>query len=342
MSIDYENILLEIPDAIVTLDNELNVVFANNRFKEVFRDESPSGKIQDYIEQLSLEALQNDRLLEKYNLNIGEEHTPIKVHAKSTNDGYVLLISLVEECICIDSLHMDFVSTVSHELRTPLTSMKGFIDTMLSAGDRLDEAQKNRFLSIVQQQIGRLSRLVEDLLTVSRLEGQKAKNAYQVVRIEPLCELILDSLKLKYPEHTFEMNVSDNISEIWADYDKVQQILTNLIDNGAKYSYPNSVVKVDIVNKHDFVEIAIKDKGVGIPDEYLSQLFNKFARIDNPLTREVQGTGLGLYITKTLIENMGGEISVASVENEGSTFTVLLPVTTAEGQAKQRFVSDAN
>lgn len=339
-NIDYENILKYLPDPIVVLDSNQDIVFANDRFRSVFKQDNIGGNIKVYIPDINFDGFEDGKFLEKYDVCIDDENVPLKVHAKKSPEGYVLLISLVEECICIDSLHMDFVSTVSHELRTPLTSMKGFIDTLLASGDKLDETSKTRFLTIVQQQIARLTRLVEDLLTVSKLEGQKSKNVYKSVNLNDLCEFILEGLKSKHSEHIFDFNASGNLPEIWVDYDKAQQVLTNLIDNAAKYSYPKSRVVVNVIEKGDDIEVSIKDQGVGISREYLPKIFNKFARIDNPLTREVQGTGLGLYITKTLVENMGGEISVESEEGKGSIFRVLLPITTAENQAKQRFISD--
>lgn len=339
---DYQNILIHFPDPIVVVNDDLDILFFNERFKSVFKQDDIKGKITDYIEYFSFDNEEDGKLLEKFDVCIEEEKIPLKVHSKKYENNHVLLISLVEECICIDSLHMDFVSTVSHELRTPLTSMKGFIDTLLSSGDKLDNDSKTRFLTIVQQQILRLTRLVEDLLTVSRLEGHKSKNIFRSIMVKELCTVIVETLESKYPEHKFELNSACDVPEIWVDYDKVNQVMTNLIDNAAKYSYPKTTVNIDISTQDEYVQILVKDQGVGIPKEYLPKIFKKFARIDNPLTREVQGTGLGLYITKSLVDNMGGELSVESIEGKGTTFKALFPMTTAENQAKQRFLSDAD
>lgn len=130
---------------------------------------------------------------------------------------------------------------------------------------------------------------------------------------------------------------------MWADPDKFEQVMLNLIDNAAKYSYPNSQVTVSgqiDPEDDDKIRIDVADQGVGIPKEHLPNIFTKFSRIDNPLTREVEGTGLGLYITKSLTNAMGGQISVDSEDKVGTTFTVILPVATPERQAAAQHEGD--
>lgn len=339
----YKKVLTLIPEGVLILDLDFNIIFANDRFKQLVKKDQIEGKINAFIENYTYETSEKDYIIKKFDAIVDDEKIAIKVNTKKIDDGYVVLISLLKECICLDVVHNDFISTVSHEMRTPLTSMKGFVDTILSAGDKLDSSQKERFLKIVKQQIERLTRLVENLLTVSRLENKKIREVYKSVDINALSKIVIDEIKSKHISHEFKISSQKGISEIWVDYDKAHQILTNLIDNAAKYSYAESNIEILLKNSADnaYVEISVKDSGVGIPEEYTSKIFSKFLRIDNPLTREVQGTGLGLYITKTLVESMGGEIFVKSEENKGSVFTVKFPVTTSETQAKQRFLQNA-
>jgi signal transduction histidine kinase len=339
----YKKVLTQIPEGVLILDADFNVIFANDWFKNLIKKDEIEGKINNFIENYTYETSEKDYIIKKFDTIVDDEKVAIKVNTKKIDDGYVILVALLKECICLDVIHNDFISTVSHEMRTPLTSMKGFVDTILTAGDKLDSSQKDRFLKIVKQQIERLTRLVENLLTVSRLENRKIKEVYKSVDIDALVKVVIDEIKSKHNSHKFEISAQKNLSEIWADYDKVHQILTNIIDNAAKYSYLETKIEISLKNSADnnFVEIAIKDAGVGIPEQYLGKIFSKFLRIDNPLTREVQGTGLGLYITKTLVESMGGEIFVKSKENEGSVFSVKFPVATSETQAKQRFLQNA-
>ena len=148
-------------------------------------------------------------------------------------------------------------------------------------------------------------------------------------------------LKNQYPKHSFEFSIDDKVLPILADENKFQQIMINLIDNAAKYSYDNGVVSVKVTNSDmknfdNFVSIKVEDHGVGIEPEYLSKIFEKFARIENHLTRKAQGSGLGLYIVKSLVDKMGGKIFVKSstvLPESGTTFELLLPAATYTSQS---------
>lgn len=232
----------------------------------------------------------------------------------------------------------DFISTVSHELRTPLTSIRGFAQTMLSSWDKLDDDTKKKFLKIIEEQSNRLITLVENMLSVNKLQMVSDKFVYKSHSAKLLIEPILQMIKLQYKMHKFESKFLKNIPDIYVDADKFQQIMTNLIENAAKYSPEGSVVNVivDFSGDNDFVSIKVIDEGIGINSKDLEKIFTKFSRIDNPLTRKVQGSGLGLYITKSLVTKMGGTIKVESSE-KGSVFEVLLPFANIENQAKKSF-----
>lgn len=228
----------------------------------------------------------------------------------------------------------DFISTVSHELRTPLTSIRGFAQTMLSSWDALDDPSKKKFILIIEQQSNRLINLVENMLSVNKLQSFKDKLVYKSASANALIEPIIQIIKHQYPNHIFEKNFSKKIPQILVDVDKFQQIMTNLIENAAKYSNEGTTitVKTDFSNKSDYVSIKVIDEGIGIKEEDFDRVFTKFSRLDNPLTRKVQGSGLGLYITKTLVKKMNGEINLKSSDN-GTTFEVLLPSENVENQA---------
>lgn len=231
----------------------------------------------------------------------------------------------------------DFISTVSHELRTPLTSIRGFAQTMLSSWEALDDEQKKKFIKIIEQQSNRLINLVENMLSVNKLQSFKDKMVYKNASAHSLIEPVIQMVKHQYPGHEFLTDYNKNIPQILVDVDKFQQVMTNLIENAAKYSNENTtvIVKTDHSNSSDYISIKVIDEGVGINQEDFDKIFTKFSRIDNPLTRKVQGSGLGLYISKVLVEKMNGKISVES--NDGmTTFEVLVPVEDLEKQAAKR------
>lgn len=234
----------------------------------------------------------------------------------------------------------DFISTVSHELRTPLTSIRGFSQTMLASWDRLDDESKKKFIKIIEEQSNRLIHLVENMLTVTKLQKSNNHLVFNETDIKPTIEQTVMIVKNQYPTHNFNIKYNGTLPKIFVDKDKFQQIMTNLIENSAKYSSENSTTTISSTQKNNNVEIAVTNIGIGIDEKDYEKIFTKFSRIDNPLTRKVQGSGLGLYITKNLVEKMDGEISVSStpLENNSNlseiTFKILMPVKNIEEQAR--------
>lgn len=230
----------------------------------------------------------------------------------------------------------DFISTVSHELRTPLTSIRGFAQTMLNSWDKLDDENKKKFIQIIEQQSNRLINLVENMLSVNKLQSFKDKLVFRAANVEKLIEPVVQIVKQQYPEHNFTIDLNSKLPKILVDTDKFQQIMMNLIENAAKYSLEGTsiTIKTNFSKLPDFVSVKVIDEGIGIKEEDYEKIFTKFSRLDNPLTRKAQGSGLGLYITKTLIHKMNGTINVTSNEN-GTTFEVLLPFENVENQAKK-------
>ncbi len=262
-------------------------------------------------------------------------HFPLYQDAdKQVLAGHLTIVYVIQ-ANSLQQAQTEFVSTVSHELRTPLTSIKGFADTILRAGERLDVSQQRRYVGIIKDQADRLTRLVEDLLAVSRLESKKLQLTIRAIDIREAIERVQQNLADKAKKHNVVVQVPNGLTPVWADADRLEQILTNLVDNAIKYSMPGKTVTItakDIQSSPEMVEFAIADQGVGIPEEHLPQVFSKFGRLDNPLVRQTEGTGLGLYITRSLVLALGGQITVESIPG-GTTFTVRLPAATPEQQA---------
>lgn len=218
----------------------------------------------------------------------------------------------------------EFISTVSHELRTPLTSIRGFSQTLLNSWDKIDDENKKKFIKIIEEQSNRLIHLVENVLSVSKMNADT-----EILKKVGVNEAIKKTLPLfteQYKTKNFRLNLKPDLPPARLDEDKFQQILTNLIDNAAKYSADNKTVTVSTELLGNTVVIKIKDEGVGIRKEDFDKLFKKFSRLENHLTSTTQGNGLGLYITKELVEKMNGEISFESEEGKGTTFIVKLPI----------------
>lgn len=241
------------------------------------------------------------------------------------------MVNTQEENNTLEQAHIDFISTVSHELRTPLTSIRGFADTLLTSYDRLTPEQREKFLLIIKEQSNRLINLVENLLTVSKMQSDKELMIYKTVDIKPIVDSVIQIIKNQYKTHKYVCNYDTNLPKILIDTDKLQQILLNITDNASKYSNEGTTVTINLEQNYNdgTVIISIKDEGIGIDKENIDKIFNKFSRIDSPLTRKIQGNGLGLYITKTLIEKMNGKIEVQS-SPKGSEFKIIFKAATPE------------
>lgn len=229
----------------------------------------------------------------------------------------------------------DFISTVSHELRTPLTSIRGFAQTMLSSWDMLDDDSKKQFLKIIEEQSNRLIKLVENVLAVSKVQS-KENYVYKSISANNSIKSVIPIVQQQYKTHKIITEFNEKLPQIVIDNNNFQQIIINLVENACKYSKEGSIVKVKTDFAPDnYISIKVIDNGIGIKDEDKERIFEKFSRVDNPLTREVQGSGLGLYITKKLVENMNGKINVQSSE-KGTTFEVLMPIGDIENQARAK------
>lgn len=239
----------------------------------------------------------------------------------------------------LEQRYLDFISTVSHELRTPLTSIRGFADTLLGSYDMLSEEQKKKSLSIIKVQSNRLINLVENLLQVAEMQVKDENLVFKAQNAKKIIDDVVLLVKNQYKNHKYLVTESKNVSKILVDTDKFQQIIFNLIENAAKYSpeYTEILVKINDCADEDAVSIKVIDEGCGIDKKDRDKIFNKFVRLDNFLTNKAQGSGLGLYITKNLVEKMHGTIQVLDSQ-KGSVFEVKFPVAKIDEPVHQKII----
>jgi signal transduction histidine kinase len=231
----------------------------------------------------------------------------------------------------VDRIKSEFVSTVSHELRTPMTSIKGYADLMLMgvAGAMTDS--QIRYLTVIKNNADRLSMLVNDLLDISRIETGKSELDLRPLDIPQVVEQIVEGHLRGRIEHeskpmkvTIEM--APSLPLVSADYARIVQVLTNLLDNAFHYTPEDGHIRISAIPNGEFVAINISDTGIGISEDNQKKIFDRFFRAEDSAVQEVAGTGLGLAIVASLVEMHGGCITVNSNVGQGSTFTVLLPM----------------
>ncbi len=243
--------------------------------------------------------------------------------------GAVAIFNDITEIRTLERMKTAFVSTVSHELRTPLTSIKGFISTLLSDTEGFfDNEARMEFYTIIDQECDRLTRLISDLLNVSRIESGRALQVnWKRFDVLELAEKVVEVQRSYTEKHTLIVDVQGDIPKIMADPDKVDQILTNLVNNAIKYSPEGGEIRVKIsMDDENTVHFVVSDQGLGIPPEHIDKVFDRFHRIDTADTRKAGGTGIGLYLVKHLVEAHGGKIWVESEVGKGSDFHFTLPV----------------
>ncbi len=251
------------------------------------------------------------------------ETAVVRVTGRLDDEGLVMSIRADKSTAGIE-----IVSTVSHELRSPLTSVKGYTSLLLNRWDRLQDDQKKMMLEQVHHDADRVTRLITELLDISRLETGRLVLRRQMVDLPSLIKGILDKVTMEYPDFEVTLSFADNVPAVYADPDKVEQVLTNLLENACKYASPIGIKLSAVLNEaSDKVEIAVTDVGEGIPEEALPKVFTKFFRRNEG---RPTGSGLGLWISRGLVEAHGGDLTAESNIGHGSTFRFTLPATAFE------------
>jgi len=237
----------------------------------------------------------------------------------------------------LDRMKTEFVSLVSHELRTPLTSIKGFTEMVLDgdAGEINEEVEE--YLGIVFSNAERLVALVNDLLDLSRVESGRIQLQSEPVDLNQVVQIVVATMQHKLQEKGQRLSVQLDpaATSVLGDKDKLVQVLTNYVSNAYKYTQADGEIRIEISRQDGLARVAVVDNGFGISPEDQEQLFTRFYRVDNSMTREVGGTGLGLSIVKQLIELMGGEVSVESALGSGSTFAFTVPLAAGPPEAAE-------
>jgi two-component system phosphate regulon sensor histidine kinase PhoR len=294
-------------------------VIRNTELQDVIRKAMESDRpAEGYI--VLHEGNQNERYLQTHGTALKGD--------KGEKIGVLIVLNDVTHIHRLEQVRRDFVANVSHELKTPVTSIKGFIETLLE-GSVTKPEDTQRFLEIIARQTDRLNSIIDDLLTLSRIE-QQSEHEQVIVKPEPikpiliaaagLCEIASEAKNIK-----IEIDCPDALEGL-INASLLEQAVVNLVDNAIKYSNPDNDVRIEAVQNESEILIHVHDHGCGIAKEHLARLFERFYRVDKARSRKLGGTGLGLAIVKHIVQSHKGTITVDSVEGKGSTFTLHLPI----------------
>jgi two-component system phosphate regulon sensor histidine kinase PhoR len=240
--------------------------------------------------------------------------------------GVVALFHDISRLKQADAIRRDFVANVSHELRTPLSIFHGNLETLLEAGD-LDENETRHIYEVMKRHSDRLNLLVNDLLSLARLESKEANVQLAEINLRDFLEGVTrDWVKrLAGKNLRLELQVPDDFPAVHADERRLEEVVHNLLDNAVKYSHPGGAIRIGATASDDEITLSVSDDGVGIPALDLPRIFERFYRADRARSRELGGTGLGLSIVKHIAQLHGGRVEAESILGQGTTIRVILP-----------------
>ena len=250
------------------------------------------------------------------------------VTGKRQSSGCVIIIHDVTGRYELDESRREFVSNVSHELKTPLTSIKAYTETILSDPE-MDAETREYFLGIVLSESDRMHRIVSDLLVLSRLDNKRTNWSVETFDLRQSIRRLCEVMRGQVSEHNHRITFGSQraLPEITADRQRIEQVILNILSNAIKYTPDGGKIDIKLTQiPKKFLRIEIADNGIGIPDDDIGHLFERFYRVEKSRTQDAGGTGLGLAIAKELVEAHGGRISVKSTLGEGTTVTIDLPV----------------
>ena len=232
------------------------------------------------------------------------------------------------EARAAEQMRVDFVANASHELRTPLATLIGYTETLRERAGEIDPDTRERFLEVVHDEARRMQRVVEDLISLSRIEAEKFTAPTEAVALEPIIGQALESARRMAAERGSELlaDIAEQLPRIAADGSQMLQLLDNLITNALRYGEPGTPVTVSAFAEGPMVHLAVKDVGEGIAPEHVARVTERFYRVDTSRSRSLGGTGLGLSIVKHIVERHRGRLNIESTPGEGTIIRVRLPV----------------
>ena len=252
----------------------------------------------------------------------------IGVLTRTFNDMADQLENNIEELRNAEQMRREFVANVSHELRTPVTSIRSYAETLNDAGGAIDAETQKHFLDVIVGESDRMTKIVQDLLLLSRFDAGSLKFDFAAFSFEKSIRDVFDAqlLEAQQHHHDFRLSLDGNLPEIRGDRSRIEQVLMNMISNAIKYTHDGGRIRVTAGVKGEEVFCTVRDNGVGIPKEDVDRVFERFYRVDKARSRESGGTGLGLSIAYEIVQRHQGTIKVESQKGKGTTITVRLPV----------------
>ena len=330
-----ETILLHMTDGIIAFNMDGNIIHINPAAKQLLNITDKEDSFEKVFEKLKIDInMEKIIYLENWTSseqrkNVGDKYVNILFAPfQDENDrpgGVIALIQDITEHVRLDNMRKEFVADVSHELKTPITSIMGYADTLLEG--EYDKETQNRFLNVIASEARRMAQLVTDLLTLSRYDSKKIKKEETEFDLGYLVKKCQEKLKFEIEKkgHNMECFVTASVPPVQADKYGIERVVLNILSNAIKYTPENGTIKVYVGFVYNDAYIKVIDNGIGIPEEDLGRIFERFYRVDKARTREMGGTGLGLSIAKEILDQNKGSIDIKSEVGKGTEVVIRLP-----------------
>lgn len=321
-------------DGVLTVDSYGTIIHANPVARDIVsmkdEDEDYNSTISRIMEDMSMEDIKNKNyhgtnILERNGETYKIDYAPF-MDDKNEIGGVILVFKNVTEQYKLERMQKEFVANVSHELKTPITTIKSYTETLLD-GALEEKAVADDFLNVINSESDRMTRLVSDLLRLSRMDSEQTKWNKEALNVNTNISEICKKLLIHAKHKNIEMHISDIPREFYILFDKdgFEQIILNIAGNAVKYTPENGNVWIDAVKENKNIVIRIKDDGIGIPKADQTRIFERFYRVDKARTRQMGGTGLGLSIAKQVAEAHNSFINVSSQLEKGTEISIVIP-----------------
>ena len=335
---NIDNLSQILEDGLILCNESGLIISSNDVAKQFLNKKLNSRNIYEFIEIAEFKNLeesnQKDNLNEEFHFqtsDILKRSLIIKVKKIEDNLFAILLLDMTSQRN-LEKVRRDFVANVSHELRSPLTSLVGFIETLLS-GNVQDEETRNKFLKIMDEESKRMNRLIDDILSLSKVETEEHITPNTTISLIDPIKHIISSINEKGLKEENKILIEDLRDDpkkncfISGDIDEINQVFVNLLENAIKYGFDNTNVIVRIEQlKNKEIRVSVINSGEGIPDKYIERLTERFFRVDKARSRKIGGTGLGLAIVKHILIKHRAQLSINSIPNQETNFSITFPI----------------
>ncbi|MGI6497880.1 MAG: ATP-binding protein [Oscillospiraceae bacterium] len=304
------------------------VLDADTMYGDIFEQVMPLSNVL-HLQQSEYEK--GEMLIGKRNLEL-----LIAPFFGESQGGVLVVIHDVTDQRRTEELRREFVANVSHELRTPLTNVRSYAETLQDAGD-LPEDMREKFLSVILNETDRMTHIVQDLLTLSRMDYGKSELQCEWFWFSDAIRAVYQAnyIEASRRGHTLRMELPGQLPEIFADRNRIEQVMTNILSNSIKYTPDGGEITLSAGGSGDVVWMKVSDNGIGIPEEDKERIFDRFYRVDKARSRESGGTGLGLSIAKEIVLQHGGDIQLTDFAPKGLSVRVTLPIVRQETEGKR-------